>query len=168
MNLSQFATGQDRFLFLRCRVDGKTPEVAHARISYTDELNDGAVKSADGVARVNFTADRSVSEKSVNGLVEAQKLLVLTAVAKDEAIAQADAGNYQQAATILQAQSAALDRVFLAAPASVQSQISAETNNLEDMSGAIGGFGGGASGSGSGRPDCAVWRPQRSQLGLPD
>ena len=147
VNLSQFTTGQDRFLFLRCRVDGKTPEVAHARISYTDELNDGTVESADGVARVNFTADASVSEKSVNGLVEAQKLLVLTAVAKDEAIVQADAGNYAQAATILQAQSAALDRVFLKAPASVQSQISAETNNLEDMSGAIGGFGGGASGS---------------------
>jgi hypothetical protein len=72
---------------------------------------------------------------------------MLTAVAKDEAIAQADAGNYQQAATILKVQSDSLGRVYAAAPASVQVQIQAETNNLDDFSDRIGGFGGGGGGS---------------------
>jgi hypothetical protein len=74
---------------------------------------------------------------------------MLTAVAKDEAIAQADAGNYQQAATILKAQSVALNNSFAAAPAAVQGQIRAETDNLDTFSGRIGGGGGGFGGRGS-------------------
>ena len=73
----------------------------------------------------------------------AQKEIMLTAVAKDEAIAQADAGNYKVAAKILAGQAAALNAAYAAAPASVQYQIRAETNNLDDFSGRIGGGGGG-------------------------
>jgi Ca-activated chloride channel family protein len=145
VNLSQFTTGQNRYLFLRCLVNGKQPEVAHVNVNYTDELGDGSVQSASGVARIDFTDDQKFSDKSVNGAVVAEKELMLTAVAKDEAIAQADAGNYQQAATILKVQSDALGRSFAAAPPGVQIQIRAETNNLDDFSGRIGGggFGGG-------------------------
>jgi Ca-activated chloride channel homolog len=142
VNLSQFTTGQNRYLFLRCLVDGKQSEIARAKASYTDELNGGMIESADDVAKINFTEDQSDSDKSVNGTVVAQKELMLTAVAKDEAIAQADAGNYKQASLILKKQSDALNQTFAAAPASVQSQIRVETNNLEDVSDSIGGFGG--------------------------
>jgi Ca-activated chloride channel homolog len=144
VNLSQFTTGQNRYLFLRCLVDGKQSEIARAQASYTDELNGGTIGSADDIAKINFTEDQLDSDKSVNGTVVAQKELMLTAVAKDEAIAQADAGNYQQAATILKKQSAALNGTFANAPAAVQSQIRAETNNLEDVSDSIGSFGGGS------------------------
>ena len=143
VTLSQFTPGQDRYLFLRCLVNSDQPEVARVNVNYNDELDGGTVQTASGTVKVDFTDDQKLSDKSVNGAVFAQKELMLTAVAKDEAIAQADAGNYQQAATILKAQSAALNRSFAAAPAGVQIQIRAETNNLDDFSGRIGGFGGG-------------------------
>ena len=148
VNLSQFTTGQDRYLFLRCLVNGDKPEVARVNVNYKDELGDGSDQSASGVARIDFTEDQKLSDQSLNGAVFAEKQLMLTAVAKDEAIAQADAGNYQQAATILKAQSFALNNSFAAASPAVQSQIRAETNNLDNFSGAIGGFGGGGGGGG--------------------
>ena len=115
-------------------------------MNYKDEFSDGNDQSASGVAKIDFTDNQKLSEKSVNGAVNAQKELMLTAVAKDEAIVQADAGNYQQAATILKAQSAVLNNSFAAAPPEVQRQIRAETNNLDDFSDRIGGgFGGGGS-----------------------
>jgi Ca-activated chloride channel family protein len=147
VNLSQFTTGQNRYLFLRCLVNGHQPEVARVNVNYKDELSDGSDESVSGVARIDFTDDQSISDKSVNGAVNAEKELMLTAVAKDEAIAQADAGNYQQAATILKAQSAVLNGSFAAAPPEVQMQIRAETNNLDDFSDRIGGSGFGGGGS---------------------
>ena len=148
MNLSQFTTGQNRYLFLRCLVNGDKPEVARVNVNYKDELGDGSDQLASGVARIDFTDDQKLSDQSLNGAVFAEKQLMLTAVAKDEAIAQADAGNYQQAATILKAQSAALNNSFAAAPPAIQFQIRAETNNLDNFSGTIGGGGGRGGGGG--------------------
>ena len=144
VNLSQFATGQDRCLFLRCLVTGATPVVANARVSYTDELNGGTVQSAADVANVTFTQDQAVSDGSANGMVVAQKELVLTAVAKDEAMALADSGNYKQAAQKLAAQGAVLNLAMAAAPPEVQDQIRSETNNLDDFAGQLnaGSYGG--------------------------
>jgi Ca-activated chloride channel family protein len=133
VNLSQFAGGQNRYLFLRCVVNGDQPEVARVKVNYTDELNGDAVQVADDVAKIRFTANQSDSDKSVNGEVVAQKELMLTAVAKDEAMAQADAGNYKKAATILATQNASLNRAYADAPASVQVQIRVETNNLDSF-----------------------------------
>ena len=124
-------------------MNGDKPDVARVNVNYKDELGDGSSRSASGVARIEFTEDQRLSDKSLNGAVFAEKQLMLTAVAKDEAIAQADAGNYQQAATILKAQSFALNGALAAAPVAVQSQIRAETDNLDSFSGRIGGGGGG-------------------------
>jgi hypothetical protein len=131
--LSQFAGGQNRYLLLRCLVNGDQPEVARVKVNYTDELNGGAAQIADGVVKIRFTADQSDSDKTVNAEVVAQKELMLTAVAKDAAMAEADAGNYQKAATILATQNASLNRAYADAPASVQVQIRAETNNLDSF-----------------------------------
>jgi Ca-activated chloride channel family protein len=133
VSLSQFAGGQNRYLLLRCLVNGDQPEVARVKVNYTDELNGGAAQVADGVAKIRFTADQSDSDKTVNAEVVAQKELMLTAVAKDAAMAEADAGNYQKAATILATQNASLNRAYADAPASVQVQIRAETNNLDSF-----------------------------------
>ena len=137
VNLSQFTTGQNRYLLLRCLVNGAKSEVARVSVKYKDELADGSEQSASRVASIDFTDDQTVSEKSVNGEVVAQKELILTAVAKDEAMAQADAGNYRQAAQTLSAQNAALNRAYAVAPAGVQIQIRAETNNLSDFTGQL-------------------------------
>ena len=59
---------------------------------------------------------------------------MLTAVAKDEAMQQADAGNYKVAAHILTVQNAALGSAYAAAPAAVQMRIRAETNYLDKVS----------------------------------
>ena len=146
VNLSQFTTGQNRYLLLRCLVNGGQPEVARVKVNYTDELNGGMVEVADDVVKIRFTDDRAAADKSVNSAVYAEKELMLTAVAKDKAMAQADAGNYKEAATILAGQAATLNRAYAAAPASVQVQIRAETNNLDDFADQLnaGSYGGGS------------------------
>lgn len=159
VTLSQFAPGQDRYIFLRCIVNGSQPDVAKVNVNYTDELDNGSVRTATGTARISFTDDQSASDKSVNGAVVAQKELMLTAVAKDEAMAQADEGNYSQAARILDAQNRVLSTVYADAPASVQVQLRAETNNLYYFSGKISGLGG----SGGGAYDSATRKAMQSQ-----
>jgi Ca-activated chloride channel homolog len=147
VNLSQFAPGQDRYLFLRCLMNGNHPDVARVNVNYRDEFDNDSVQTATSTARIEFTDSQKVSDKSVNGAVVAEKELTLTAVAKDEAMAQADAGNYSAAAKILTAQNRALAAAYPAAPASVQIQLRAETNNLDYFSDKIGGFGGFGGGS---------------------
>jgi hypothetical protein len=112
-------------------VNGSQPEIARVKASYTDELNDGAPQVAEDVAKVHFTEDQSDADKSANTTVIAQKEILLTALAKDEAMSQADAGNYQEAARILTTQGGDLKKVYAAAPASVQMQLRAELDNID-------------------------------------
>jgi hypothetical protein len=113
------------------------PEVARVQVRYTDELDNGSEQSAGGVVKIRYTDDLATADRSVNSAVTAEKVLVLTAVAKDEAIAQADAGNFKQAAATLAAQNRVLNEAYAAAPAAVQVQIRAETNNLLDFNGQL-------------------------------
>jgi hypothetical protein len=55
---------------------------------------------------------------------------LLTAVAKDAALAEADAGRYKQAALTLNRQAIVLDSQSQNAPASVQPQLRQEAANL--------------------------------------
>jgi len=137
VNLSQFTLGQGRYLFLRCLVTQPEPEVARVKVSYTDELDNGSEQSTTGVVKIRYTDEQTVADRSINSAVNAEKVLVLTAEAKDKAIAEADAGNYQQAAATLAAQNRVLNEAYTNAPAAVQVQIRAETNNLDDCSGQL-------------------------------
>lgn len=137
VSLSQLTAGQNRYLLLRCRVDGKQTEVARVKVNYLDELNGGTKEAADDVVKIRFTEDQAAADSSANGAVVAEQELMLAAVAKDEAMAQADAGNYKQAAEILAGQAASLNRAYAAAPASVQIQIRAETNTLNAFGGQL-------------------------------
>ena len=137
VDLSQFTTGQSRYLLLKCLVNDDTPEVARVKVSYLDEINGGEKRLAGDVVQVRFTKDRSAADKSVNSAVVAEKELMLAAVAKDAAMAQADAGNYKAAAQILTVQANSLNRAYAAAPASEQARIRAETNYLNSFSGQI-------------------------------
>src|SRR6185369_4179230 len=137
VNLSQFTTGQDRYLMLRCIVNGDQPEIARVRLDYTDDLDGGKNQWTDGVVRIRTTTAQAESDKSLNNTIIAEKQLMLTAVAKDAAMAEADAGNYKKAATILAAQKAELTRSYASAPASVQVQVRGESNNLHDFAGQL-------------------------------
>src|SRR5581483_5775610 len=66
VNLSQFTSGQDRYLMLRCLVDGASPEVARLRLNYLDELADGKNRSVDDVVKVGLTADTTDADKSLD------------------------------------------------------------------------------------------------------
>lgn len=128
--LSQLALEQNRYLFLRCQVNEPQPEIAAVTVRYTDELNGGTEQSLSERARVRFTEDETVAAKSERAEIVAQRELLLTAVAKDAALAEADAGRYKQAAQTLNRQAIALDLQYQNAPASVQSQLRDEAVNL--------------------------------------
>ncbi len=128
--LSQLALDQNRYLFLRCVVNEAQPEVAAVTVRYTDELNGGAQESVSERVRVRFTANRTVAANSERAEIVAQKELLMTAVAKDAALVEADAGRYQQAAQTLNRQAIALDGQCLNAPAPMQSQLRLEAKNL--------------------------------------
>jgi Ca-activated chloride channel family protein len=130
VQLSQLALDQNRYLFLRCLVNEPQPEVASVTVRYTDDLNGGAEESVSAQARVRFTEDRTVAANSERADIVAQKELLLTAVAKDAALVEADAGRYQQAAQTLNRQAIVLDSQSLNAPASVQPQLREEAANL--------------------------------------
>jgi len=137
LQLSQFTQAQNRFLFLRCQVEperGKNgpaqPEVARVNVRYIDELNGGAEQTVSGVARIQFTDDGGRAAGSRRADVAAQKELFLAAIAKDEALADADAGRYQQAAQKLEREARVLDYQCQSAPAPLQSQLRQEIENL--------------------------------------
>ena len=71
-----------------------------------------------------------MAANSVRAGVVAQKELWLTAIAKDEALADADAGRYQDAAQKLASQAKVLDQQYANAPAPMQSQLRQEAENL--------------------------------------
>ena len=134
LELSYLTSGQKRSLFLRCVANAEHTEIAHVKVSYVDEISGGDEETTSGVAKVRFTTDDKRAASSANASVMAEKELLLTAIAKDEALADADAGNYQAAASKLKAQAVALHQQYENAPARVQAQIRQETSNLRSYS----------------------------------
>lgn len=133
VKLSHFTAGQNRNLFLRCVVDDEAPELATVRVHYTDEI-EGGIQSADAVARIRFTTDTAAAERSVNAAIVAEKELFFNAVRKDEALADADAGNYREAASKLRTQALILESNYVNAPAPLQKQFRNESDNLRRRS----------------------------------
>jgi Ca-activated chloride channel family protein len=130
VQLSQLTSAQNRYLFLRCRADGNKPELANIKVRYLDEMNGGAEQIVSDKAMVRYTSDPRQVESSVRPEIAAQRELFVTAVAKGEALACADAGNYEQAAQKLERQAKALDSQCLTAPAPLQTQLRDEISNL--------------------------------------
>ncbi|MEO7297569.1 MAG: VWA domain-containing protein [Verrucomicrobiota bacterium] len=137
VTLSQFTPGQNRYLLLRCLVQEARPEIARVNVTYKDELDNGSESLANDVVKISYTKDRDGAKKSVNNAVVAQKILMQTAIAKDEATAQADSGKLQEAAATLAKQNSQLEAVYATAPAAEQRQIRAETENLTKFKSAI-------------------------------
>jgi Ca-activated chloride channel family protein len=134
VQFNQFLPGQNRCLFLRCRTSDGRPELASVKVTYTDELNGGIEESVNGIVRVGYTDDRELAEKSIRQGVVTEKELLASALAKDEAIAAADAGRYQEASRKLASQAALLDQQYESAPTYLQQQIKSEADNLRQQS----------------------------------
>jgi len=134
VQLSHLTAGQDRCVFLRCMVPEGKSEVARVNVSYVDEINGGASESVNGSAQIRFTKDREAADKSARADVVAQKELLVTAVTKDEALADADAGHYKQAAQKLSAQATVLGNQTKDASPEMQSQARQEIENLQRRS----------------------------------
>jgi putative cell wall-binding protein len=115
-------------------VNEPKPEIARVKVSYTDELNGGNEDTVSETAKIQFTEDKLMAANSVRAGVAAQKELWLTAIAKDEALADADAGRYQDAAQKLASQAKVLDQQYANAPAPMQSQLRQEAENLRQRS----------------------------------
>ncbi len=138
VKLNQFSSGQQRYLFLKCQVESEKPEIAQVSISYVDDLNGGRKESVSQNAKVRYTKDASVAANSTRQEIAAQKYLVVTAVAKDEALALCDANNFKAAAEKLSEQKMALENCAKTAPAQMQSQLKQEIQNLRDRESQIG------------------------------
>ncbi len=132
VRLSQFAPGQSRCLFLRCLTAEGQPQLAEATLSYTDELDDGRLRSVSGTASIQFTTDGALAAQSANAAIIAEKDLVLTALIKDAALADADAHNYHAAAAKLRQQAAELDSRVQSVQPDIQNRLQAEIQNLRD------------------------------------
>jgi hypothetical protein len=132
--MSHLTAGQDRYVFMRCMLEDEKPDLATVNVKYTDELNGGISQTVNGRAQVRFVRDPEAVEKSARADVVTQKELLLTAVAKDEALADADAGHYQAAAQKLSAKAKTLENQAQNAPAGMQLQLRDEINNLRNRS----------------------------------
>ncbi|HYG36461.1 MAG TPA: VWA domain-containing protein [Clostridia bacterium] len=133
VRLSHLTMAQNRYVFLRCRVEKEKPEIALVNMTYRDELNGGSEETVSDTARIRFTNDRDRAASSLKSEVVAQKELLLAAIAKDEALAEADAGRYQQAAQKLSQQAVVLDNQYRNAPASLQPTLRLEIDNLRQQ-----------------------------------
>jgi Ca-activated chloride channel homolog len=120
VQLSPFASGQNRYLFLRCRVRAAVPDgrmdLASVKVTYRDEINGSQEAKAEGVVRIGVTTDEKEAASAINQGIVAERELQLNALAKDQAMADADAGNYRNAAESLRANAQNLEAVAAYAP----------------------------------------------------
>jgi Ca-activated chloride channel family protein len=127
VEFSSFASGQNRFLFLRCRVkanDAVTQmDLASVKVTYCDEINGSQEASAEQTVRVGVTRSEKEAVNAVNQTVAAERELQLNALAKDQAMSDADAGRYRDAAESLRANAQKLEAVAASAPRPVRQNL---------------------------------------------
>jgi Ca-activated chloride channel family protein len=130
VEFGSFASGQDRYLFLRCRVkanDAVTQmDLASVRVTYRDEINGSQEASAEQAVRIGVTASEKEAANAINQTIAAERELQLNALAKDQALLDADAGNYRNAAESLRANARKLEAVAASAPLPVKQNLDAK------------------------------------------
>jgi Ca-activated chloride channel homolog len=121
VEFSPFASGQSRYLFLRCRVKASAAvaqmDLASVVVTYRDEINGSREANMEQTVRIGVTESDKETASAVNQTVAAERELQLNALAKDQAMSAADAGNYRNAAESLRANAQNLDAVAANAPA---------------------------------------------------
>ena len=114
------------------------PEVARVKVSYTDELDNGSEQSVSDVAKIRYTDDQAVADRSMNSAVAAEKTLVLTAEPRTRPSPRRTRAitNRRPRPWLCKSRP---DAAYADAPAAVRVQIRAETSNLEDFNGQLSG-----------------------------
>jgi Ca-activated chloride channel homolog len=132
VNLGPFASGQSRYLFLRCRVAGESEtdkrDLASVNVTYRDELNGAKDARAEQAVQIGFTKAEEKAHASVNTAIAGERELQLNAVVKDKAMAFADGGNSDAAASELTKNAERMLRLAPAAPAKQRQKLEAEAN----------------------------------------
>jgi Ca-activated chloride channel family protein len=127
VEFSSFASGQNRYLFLRCRVkanDAVTQvDLASVKVTYRDEINGSQEASAEQTVRVGVARSEKEAANAVNQTVAAERELQLNALAKDQAMSDADAGHDREAAESLRANAQKLEAVAASAPVPVKQNL---------------------------------------------
>jgi Ca-activated chloride channel family protein len=125
-----FASGQRRQIFLRCQVDAGQAtaqrDVATVNVAYLDEINGARPAETRQTALVNLTTNATEAAASVNAAVAAERELQLNAVAKEQALTEADAGRFKQAAASLKSYAEKLEAAAPAAPAALRDRLQTE------------------------------------------
>ncbi len=112
ITLNQLYGGQEKFALVEVEVApggaGAGREIARATATFEDAGTEQAVTLTMG-ATARFSDDREAVVRSANLKVQADYAANAIAVAKDRAVALADAGRRAEAAAVLRAQARALD-----------------------------------------------------------
>jgi Ca-activated chloride channel family protein len=120
VEFSPFASGQKRYLFLRCRVKAKDAvtqmDLASVKVTYRDEINGSQEARTEQNVRIGVSNNEEEVADAVNQTVAAERELQLNALVKDQAMSDADAGNYRNAAESLRANAQKLEAVAAVAP----------------------------------------------------
>jgi len=136
VEFNSFASGQNRYLFLRCRVKANgvdtQMDLASVKVTYRDEINGSQEASAEQTVRIGVTASDKEAANAINQTVAAERELQLNALAKDQALSDADAGNYRNAAESLRANAQKLEAVAAAAPLPVKKNLDAQAQEQRE------------------------------------
>jgi Ca-activated chloride channel family protein len=127
VEFSPFASGQNRYLFLRCRVKAndavKQIDLASVKVTYRDEINGSQEADTEQNVQLGVTTNEMEAAGSMNQTIAAERELQLNALAKDEAMSDADAGNFSNAAKSLRSNAQALQAVAANAPAPMRDSL---------------------------------------------
>jgi Ca-activated chloride channel homolog len=130
VEFSPFASGQTRYLFLRCRVTARDSvtqmDLASVKVTYRDEINGSHLASTEQNIRIGVSNNEKEVADAVNPTVAAERELQLNALAKDQAMSDADSGNYRNAAESLRANAQKLEAVAASAPMPVRQNLEAQ------------------------------------------
>jgi Ca-activated chloride channel family protein len=125
-----FASGQKRYLFLRCRVKARDAvtqmDLASVKVTYRDEINGSEEASIEQNVRIGVTTNEQEVADGINQTIAAERELQLNALAKDQAMAAADAGNNRDAAKSLRANAQKLEAVAAGAPTPVRQNLESQ------------------------------------------
>ena len=125
-----FSSGQKRYLFLRCRVKARDAvtqmDLASVKVTYRDEINGSEEATIEQNVRIGVTTDEQEVADGINQTVAAERELQLNALAKDQAMAAADAGNNRDAAISLRANAQKLEAVAAGAPIPVRQNLESQ------------------------------------------
>jgi Ca-activated chloride channel family protein len=130
VEFSPFASGQKRYLFLRCRVkasdSARQMGLASVKVTYRDEINGSQEASTEQNVQIGVTTNEQEVADAVNQTVAAERELQLNALAKDQAMSDADAGKYRNAAESLRANAQKLEAVAANAPMLVKRNLESQ------------------------------------------